>query len=131
MIGNPSIDESRMPKLESQFLRVEDAVTKGIRLQRSRHYNEIDERMGTTTIDSVSIFMGREEDRRWRADIESMPGVRESAIAAARAFAQRVAAGCIEHCTDGAKPFQIHSHTSDLAVALPLVSCGGSCEEQG
>jgi len=49
------------------------------------------------------ITVGREEDGRWWADIESMPGVmaygetRESAIAAVRAMASRVAADCIDH----------------------------------
>lgn len=74
--------------------------------------------METTTIDSISIFVGREEDGRWWADIESMPGVmaygasRESAIAAVRALALRVAADCIERRTEGAKPFQNHSQKS-------------------
>lgn len=42
--------------------------------------------MEITTADSISIFVGREEDGWWWADIESMPGVmaygstRESAI---------------------------------------------------
>ena len=82
-------------------------MAKGIRLERSRQYNEIEERMETTTIDSISIFVGREEDGRWWADIESMPGVmaygasRESVIAAVRALALRVASDCIDHCTEG------------------------------
>ncbi len=55
------------------------------------------------TIESIRIVVGREEDGRWWADIESMPGVmaygvsRDSAIAAVRALALRVAADCIEH----------------------------------
>jgi predicted RNase H-like HicB family nuclease len=59
--------------------------------------------MNTVTVDSISIVVGREEDGRWWADIESMPGVmaygdtRESAIAAVRALALRVAADCIDH----------------------------------
>lgn len=59
--------------------------------------------MEITTVDSLSIFVGREEDGRWWADIEFMPGVvangssRESAIAARRALALRVAADCIDH----------------------------------
>ena len=59
--------------------------------------------MEITTIDSISISVGREEDGRWWADIESMPGVmaygasRESAISALRALALRVAADCVDH----------------------------------
>lgn len=47
--------------------------------------------------------LGQEDDGRWWADIESMPGVvayggtREEAIAAVRGLAFRVAAGCIDH----------------------------------
>jgi predicted RNase H-like HicB family nuclease len=58
--------------------------------------------METITVESIPILLGREEDGRWWADIESMPEVmaygdtRESAIAAARALALRVAADCIE-----------------------------------
>ncbi|HTS78132.1 MAG TPA: type II toxin-antitoxin system HicB family antitoxin [Bryobacteraceae bacterium] len=54
-------------------------------------------------VDSIPITLGRETDGRWWADIETMPGVmaygdsRESAIAAVRALALRVAADCIEH----------------------------------
>jgi len=57
----------------------------------------------TTTVESIPITLGREEDGRWWADIESMPGVmaygasREAAIAAVRALALRVAADCIDH----------------------------------
>ena len=46
--------------------------------------------METITVESIPIILGREEDGRWWADIESMPGVmaygatRESAIAAVR-----------------------------------------------
>jgi len=59
--------------------------------------------MESITIKSIQIIVGREEDGRWWADIESMPGVmaygaaRESAIAAVRALALRVAADCIDH----------------------------------
>ena len=59
--------------------------------------------METTTIESISITLGREDDGRWWADIESMPGVmaygdtRESAITPVRALALRVAADCIDH----------------------------------
>jgi predicted RNase H-like HicB family nuclease len=58
--------------------------------------------METITVESIPITVGREEDDRWWADIESMPGVmaygatRESAIAAVRALALRVVADCIE-----------------------------------
>jgi predicted RNase H-like HicB family nuclease len=59
--------------------------------------------METMTTESIPITVGQEEDGRWWADIESMPGVmahgatRESAVAAVRALALRVAADCIEH----------------------------------
>ncbi len=67
--------------------------------------------MESTTVDSISIFVGREEDGRWWADIESMPGVmaygssRESALAAVRALALRVAADCIENGEAIPEPF--------------------------
>lgn len=57
--------------------------------------------MDTVTVESIPIVVGREEDGRCWADIESMPGVmaygdmRESAIV--RALALRVAADCIDH----------------------------------
>ena len=47
------------------------------------------------TIESIPILIGREEDGRWWADVESMPGVmacgatREAAIVAVRALALR------------------------------------------
>jgi predicted RNase H-like HicB family nuclease len=53
--------------------------------------------------ETIPITLGREDDGRWWADIESMPGVmsygatRDEAIAAVRALALRVAADCIEH----------------------------------
>jgi predicted RNase H-like HicB family nuclease len=59
--------------------------------------------METITEESIPIVLGREEDRRWWAEIELMPGAmaygetRESAIAAVRALALRVVADCIEH----------------------------------
>ncbi len=59
--------------------------------------------METVAVESIPITLGREDDGRWWADIESMPGVvaygdtRESAIAAVRALALRVAADCIDH----------------------------------
>ena len=51
--------------------------------------------MERITVESIPIVVGREEDGRWWADIESMPGVmaygatRESAIAAVRALAYK------------------------------------------
>jgi predicted RNase H-like HicB family nuclease len=59
--------------------------------------------MDTVTVESIPIVVGRGEDGRWWADIESMPGVmaygdtRDLAIAAVRALALRVAADCIDH----------------------------------
>jgi predicted RNase H-like HicB family nuclease len=59
--------------------------------------------METITVESIPITLGREDDGRWWADVESMPGVmaygstRDSAIAAVRALAFRVAADCIDH----------------------------------
>ena len=59
--------------------------------------------MDNTTLESIPILVGREDDGRWWADIESMPGVmahgatREAAIAAVRALAFRAAADCIDH----------------------------------
>lgn len=57
----------------------------------------------TAGMESIPITVGREEDGRWWADIEAMPGVmayganREEAIDAVRALALRVAADCIDH----------------------------------
>jgi predicted RNase H-like HicB family nuclease len=59
--------------------------------------------METITVESIPIVVGREEDGRWRANIESMPGVmpygdtRGAATAAVRALALRVAADCTDH----------------------------------
>jgi predicted RNase H-like HicB family nuclease len=59
--------------------------------------------MESATTQSIPIVVGREEDGRWWADIESMPGVvtygetRELAIANVRALALRVAADWIDH----------------------------------
>jgi predicted RNase H-like HicB family nuclease len=67
--------------------------------------------MESTPIESIPIVVGREEDGRWWADIESMPGVmaygttRESAIAAVRALALRVAADCMDHGEEIPEPF--------------------------
>jgi predicted RNase H-like HicB family nuclease len=67
--------------------------------------------MDIVTVESIPITIGREEDGRWWADIESMPGVmtygeiRDSAIAAVRALALRVAADCIDHGEEVPAPF--------------------------
>ena len=67
--------------------------------------------METITVESIPIIVGLEEDRRWWADIEPMPGVMaygatgESAIAAVRALALRVAADCIDHREEIPEPF--------------------------
>jgi predicted RNase H-like HicB family nuclease len=67
--------------------------------------------MVTVTVESIPILVGQEEDGRWWADIESMPGVmaygatQESAIAAVRALALRVAADCIDHGEEIPGPF--------------------------
>jgi predicted RNase H-like HicB family nuclease len=59
--------------------------------------------METDAIESIPITLGREDDGRWWADIESMPGVmaygntREAAITSVRALALRVAADCLDH----------------------------------
>jgi predicted RNase H-like HicB family nuclease len=68
-------------------------------------------RMEKITVESIPIVVSREEDGRWWADIESMPGVmaygatRDSAIAAVRALALRVAADCIDHGEAIPEPF--------------------------
>jgi predicted RNase H-like HicB family nuclease len=67
--------------------------------------------METVTVESIPILLGQEDDGRWWADIESMPGVmaygatREFAIAAVRALALRVAADCIDHGEEVPEPF--------------------------
>jgi predicted RNase H-like HicB family nuclease len=59
--------------------------------------------MDTITVESIPITLGQEQDGRWWADIESMPGVmaygssRESAITAVRSLALRVVADCLDH----------------------------------
>jgi predicted RNase H-like HicB family nuclease len=66
--------------------------------------------METVTVESIPIVIGREDDGRWWADIESMPGVmaygatRDSAIAAVRALALRAAADCIDHGEELQRP---------------------------
>jgi predicted RNase H-like HicB family nuclease len=67
--------------------------------------------METITVESIPVVVGQEQDGRWWADIESMPGVmahgatRESAIAALRALALRAAADCIDHNEEIPAPF--------------------------
>jgi predicted RNase H-like HicB family nuclease len=67
--------------------------------------------METITVESIPVVVGQEEDGRWWADIESMPGVmaygptRESAVAAVRALGLRVAADCIDHDEEIPEPF--------------------------
>ena len=67
--------------------------------------------METITLESIPIVVGQEEDGRWWADIESLPGVmaygstRDAAISAVRALALRVAADCIEHGEAIPEPF--------------------------
>lgn len=69
--------------------------------------------METITVEAIPIHAGREEDGRWWADIESMPGVmaygetRQSAIASVRALALRVAADCVEHGEGVPAPFAV------------------------
>jgi predicted RNase H-like HicB family nuclease len=66
--------------------------------------------MQTGVVGSIAITLGREDDGRWWADVESMPGVmaygdtREAAIAAVRALALRVAADCIDHGEEVPEP---------------------------
>jgi predicted RNase H-like HicB family nuclease len=67
--------------------------------------------METVRAESIPIVVGREEDGRWWADIESMPGVmaygatRDSAIAAGCALPFRIAADCIDHGEEVPAPF--------------------------
>lgn len=75
-----------------------------------RNYNGAGTSMQTGAVESIPITLGREDDGRWWADIESMPGVmaygetRQSAIAAVRALALRVAADCIDHGEEVPEP---------------------------
>lgn len=68
--------------------------------------------METVVVASIPIVVGQEEDGRWWADIESMPGVmaygasQEGAVAAVRALALRVAADCIDHGEEVPEPFK-------------------------
>jgi predicted RNase H-like HicB family nuclease len=67
--------------------------------------------METILVESIPITVGKEDDGRWWADIDSMPGVmaygesREAAITAVRALALRVAADCIDHGEEVPSPF--------------------------
>jgi predicted RNase H-like HicB family nuclease len=67
--------------------------------------------METILVESIPITVGKEDDGRWWADIDSMPGVmaygesREAAITAVRALALRVAADCIDHGEEVRSPF--------------------------
>lgn len=67
--------------------------------------------MDSVVVESIPILVGREEDGRWWADIEAMPGVmaygatREAAISAVRALALRVAADCSDHGEKVPDPF--------------------------
>ena len=68
--------------------------------------------METISLESILIVLGQEDDGRWWADIESMPGVmaygptREAAISAVRALALRVAADCMDHGEEVPTPFE-------------------------
>jgi predicted RNase H-like HicB family nuclease len=59
--------------------------------------------MAIGALESIPITVGREEDGRWWADVESMPGVmaygktQDEAVASVRALALRVAADCLDH----------------------------------
>ncbi|MGA2134631.1 MAG: hypothetical protein ABSH50_20280 [Bryobacteraceae bacterium] len=83
--------------------------------------------METVTVESIPITLGRQDDGRWWADVESMPGVvaygdsRESAIAAVHALALRVAADCIEHGEDVPKTLAGCSPSHE-----PLAVCKGT-----
>src|SRR5947199_5883768 len=76
-------------------------------------YNSPRERTtgGNTLARIDSDILGQEDDGRWWADIESMPGVmaygatREAAVAAVRALALRVAADSIDHGEPVPEPF--------------------------
>jgi predicted RNase H-like HicB family nuclease len=75
------------------------------------NYNVDEGSMERIAVESIPIMVGREEDGRWWADIEAMPGVmaygdtRESAVSNVRALALRVAADCIDHGEEIPEPF--------------------------
>ena len=64
----------------------------------------------TGAIESIPIVVGREDNGRWWADIELMPGVmaygptRDAAVDAVRTLALRVAADCIDHGEEVPEP---------------------------
>ena len=68
--------------------------------------------MEIVNVESLPILVGREDDGRWWADVECMPGAmaygetRDSAIAAVRALALRVAADCLDHGEDVPEPLK-------------------------
>ncbi len=74
---------------------------------------EIDARFQArlVTLEAIEIKLGRENDGRFWADIECMPGVvaygstRETAITAVRALALRVTAECIDRGEDVPEAF--------------------------
>ena len=74
--------------------------------------------------ESIPITLGQEEDGRWWADIESMPGVmaygatQEEAIAAVRVLALRVAADCIEHGEGVPEPLEKIFPVESKPIAL-------------
>jgi len=86
--------------------------------------------METVTVESIPIVLGREEDGRWWADIESMPGVmaygdtRESAIAAVRALAlPRIASITVRmfpHLSPRSSPFR-----EPVALGQSEIAVGG------
>ena len=68
--------------------------------------------MESVSLEMILVVLGQEDDGRWWADIESMPGVmaygatRDAAISAVRALALRVAADCIDHGEEVPLPFE-------------------------
>ena len=87
--------------------------------------------MNSLSPESIAIVLGQEDDGRWWADIESMPGVmaygstREAAISAVRALALRVAADCIDHGEEVPPQFEMVKATVDGSSRLsevPLAS---------
>jgi predicted RNase H-like HicB family nuclease len=96
--------------MDEQFLSIVTGQSCSAQVQNERvaRYNRGVE---IIAVESIPIVVGREEDGRWWADIESMPGVmaygvtREAAIAAVRALALRVAADCIDHGEEVPAPF--------------------------
>lgn len=81
--------------------------------------------MEKITVESIPIVVGQEDDGRWWADIESMPGVmaygttRESAITAVRALTLRVAADCIDHGEEIPEPLMLKSAAEKIGPVCP------------